>query len=69
MNETDFIKLNNCRDLLNGCLNRMRITDDYEELKTVCFSAVRYINEFYDLNHKRLFDLHSTGVVTDKLIL
>jgi len=69
MDNTDFIKRNNCRDLLNGSLNRMCITDDFNELDSLCFFAIRYINEYYDLNRKRLCDKYSKDASSDEMIL
>jgi len=54
MYNADWIKRNNCRDLLDGNLNRMSVTDDFDELKKMCFYALRRVNEYYELNRKRL---------------
>ena len=43
-------------DLLNGCINRMCVTDSEEELTELSLFAVAYIVKLYRWNCKRLYD-------------
>lgn len=52
----NYQKKENIIELLNGCRNRMCITDSEEELTNLAWFAVKYIVELYNWNRKRLFD-------------
>ena len=41
-------------DMLRGNINRMCVTDDYEELYDMAIWAIRRICTLHDLNKKRL---------------
>lgn len=45
---------NNEYDMLKGCINRMFITDSFEELNTLCSSAIIYLSDIYKHNYSRL---------------
>lgn len=47
-------KASNDYDMLKGCVNRMFITDDREELPRLYESAKRYLDLIYDYGCKRM---------------
>ena len=47
-------KINNEYDLLRGNMNRMCVTDDFDELERMVYFAMRRIHQLEDLNRERL---------------
>ena len=41
-------KLNNLKDMINGSLNRMCVTDSILEIDEQCNNLVHYINKIYE---------------------
>jgi hypothetical protein len=47
-------KISNEYDLLRGNMNRMCVTDDFDELEHMVYFAMRRIHQLEDLNRERL---------------
>ena len=47
-------KINNEYDLLRGNMNRMCVTDDFDELERMVYFAMRRVHQLEDLNRERL---------------
>lgn len=47
-------KIHNTRDMIDGNLNRIMVTDDTEEIKHLAYYLFRSINELMQDNHKRI---------------
>ena len=47
-------KISNEYDLLRGNMNRMCVTDDFDELERMVYFAMRRIHQLEDLNRERL---------------
>lgn len=47
-------KIHNTRDMIDGELNRIMVTDDTEEIKHLAYYLFSNINELMQDNHKRI---------------
>lgn len=47
-------KIHNTRDMIDGELNRIMVTDDAEEIKHLAYYLFKEINELMQDNHKRI---------------
>lgn len=47
-------KIHNTRDMIDGCLNRIMVTDDAEEIRHLAYYLFKDINELMQDNHKRI---------------
>ena len=47
-------KIHNTRDMIDGELNRIMVTDDAEEIKHLAYYLFNNINELMQDNHKRI---------------
>lgn len=47
-------KIHNTRDMIDGELNRIMVTDDAEEIKHLSYYLFSNINELMKDNHKRI---------------
>lgn len=46
----------NIIDMLDGCRNRMCVTNSREELMSMTLSAVQYVMKLYSWNGKRIYE-------------
>lgn len=47
-------KIHNTRDMIDGSLNRIMVTDDAEEIRHLAYYLFKDINELMQDNHKRI---------------
>lgn len=47
-------KIHNTRDMIDGGLNRIMVTDDAEEIRHLAYYLFHDINELMQDNHKRI---------------
>lgn len=47
-------KIHNTRDMIDGGLNRIMVTDDAEEIRHLAYYLFKDINELMQDNHKRI---------------
>lgn len=59
----------NSVDMLKGCINRMCVTDDFDELRRMLTSAMCSLSDLYSVNRKKLFERSELDYDDDKEIL
>lgn len=54
MNKKRLQEIYNTRDLFDGCLNRLTVTNDLTEFARLCGFANSYLSKIMKLNYERL---------------
>lgn len=52
----------NC-DMIQGCINRMMVTDNQEELDRMFIGAITGLNTIYTENKKRLLEVENGQII------
>lgn len=59
MNKKRLQEIYNTRDLFDGCLNRLSVTNDLNEFSRLCGFANSYLSKIMKLNYERLQEQES----------
>lgn len=62
---TNLQELNNTRDMFDGCLNRLTVTDDLNEFAKLCSFANSYLSKIMKFNYERLQEQYQNKKIGD----